>query len=147
MPEEITLETLFDIGPVLIVVGVLWSLIPAFLTRLLMSRLYGEQVSFWLLVFVSVCTLFVHTGLLIWLDLLGPAMSEALPAGPLALVTLAGFAIQIAMQTLFVTNQDLQPIAMWKWVMVLLAQMLLYVLFYLLIFLLVFSLSLVLATV
>ncbi|MBD3662945.1 hypothetical protein [Sulfitobacter aestuariivivens] len=130
MEQEITLETLSAIGPYLVIAAFLGSVIPSAVSKWLVSLIFGQQVSYFLILMISTITILISIFILFWLDLLAPLMAERdIPAGPSLLLGFASYLLQATMLTLFAHDTDGDAVALWKWLIVLVVQFILYILF------------------
>ena len=129
MQEQFSFDTLVSIGPYLFIGALLASLIPAAVSKWLMSLIFGHSVSFMLILIVSTLTVLISVFVLFWLGLLGPQIDNwDMPLGPSLLLTVASYLLQATMLTLFAPDADGDFVPLWKWLVVLVAQYVLYVL-------------------
>lgn len=105
----------------------LGSLIPAMLTKVVMNAVFGHRTSFGLILIMMVLTAFAAIGIMFWLGITSEDAVQELGPEPTALLTFAIYAIQLALLSAFVPDQNLESVAMWKWAVSLILQYVLFI--------------------
>ena len=112
---------------IIVLALVIGSVIPAFVSKILMSAMFKRRVSFGLILLAMVIgaifTVAAYVGL-VWLSkgtldpqVLQDVESSMTPAGGV-LITLFGFMLQVLILTFIVPDQNMELIAAWRWAVV-----------------------------
>ena len=122
MSQDELVQFLYSYGVIIVIVSAIGALIPTAITRFLMSRMFREEVSFWVLLGITVLVGFLSMLALAYLGLFEDIAEDRMASGPASLLGIAAYIFQIAMFSAFVTNADMEIIPMWKWLVVLITQ-------------------------
>lgn len=112
---------------VFVFVAVISSLIPALMSKLLMSGVFKRRVSYGMVLFGTTLGILLLIAAGFLLGVTDEAEIENLPALQASLASLAAFLFQALVLSFTAPDENLELIAFWKWVVVLILQYVLFI--------------------